>query len=133
MGATDSTLMVSIFMAVVAGVGTLTALVAYVTQQARNLREVISAGDKHGEDFADKSRKELAANIMAAAAIQPADIEMLKRESVRRDELAAMETRAVAVSSRLELKMDRMAEHLQQIPALAARLDMLAKNANLER
>ena len=112
---TDFVQMIALFVTVV---GVIVALLGYVTTQSKNLREVISSGDKAMSEVAAKQRHDLANQFQMSASTMRADIETLKRETVRKDEVTAMDNRWSGNFVRLEAKLDRVAEQLSQVAAL---------------
>ena len=102
----------------VTAVGVIVALLGYVSTQSKNLREVISSGDKAMGESASKQRHDLANQFHITCSTMRADIETLKREAVRKDEVTAMDNRWSGNFVRLEAKLDRLAEQLSQVAAL---------------
>ena len=102
----------------VTAVGVIIALLGYVSTQSKNLREVISSGDKATSEAASKQRHDLANQFQITASTMRADIETLKREAVRKDEVTAMDNRWSGNFVRLEAKLDRVAEQLSHVAAL---------------
>lgn len=111
----DSVQLIALLVTVV---GVIVALLGYVSTQSKNLREVISSGDKATAEAAAKQRHDLANQFHMTAVTMRADIETLKRESVRKDEVTAMDNRWASNFVRLEAKLDRVAEQLSQMAAL---------------
>ena len=110
---------------VVTGFGVVVALLGYVSTQSKNLREVISTGDASARTYSDtlfaqtgKSRHDLANQMQLSSNMMRADIETLKREAVRKDEVTAMDNRWAGNFVRLEAKLDRLAEQLNHVAAL---------------
>ncbi|MGI4950409.1 MAG: hypothetical protein ACRYGM_01255 [Janthinobacterium lividum] len=103
---------------VVTAIGVVVALLGYVSNQSKNLRDVISSGDKATSDGANRQRHDLENRFQMTWGMMRADIETLKREAVRKDEVAAMDNRWSGNFVRLEAKLDRVAEQLSQVAAL---------------
>lgn len=103
------------------------ALLGYVSSQSKALRETIMSGDKASVveaarlcDGEGKQRHSMA-NVMQTQVVQVRnDVETLKREAVRRDDLNALDVRWGQSLSRLESKLDRQAEQLTELAALKA-------------
>lgn len=67
-----------------------------------------------------KLRHSLANTMQTIVTELRRDLEMVKREGVRREEMTAMEARLVARSDKIEVKLDHVSERLAEIASLSS-------------
>ena len=78
-----------------------------------------------------KLRHSLANTMQTIVTELRRDLELVKREGVRREEMTAMEARLVARSDKIEIKLDHVSERLAEIASLS---NLVRSNADrLER
>ena len=78
-----------------------------------------------------KLRHSLANTMQTIVTELRRDLELVKREGVRREEMTAMEARLVARSDKIEIKLDHVSERLAEIASLS---NLLRANSDrLER
>ena len=66
-----------------------------------------------------KLRHSLANTMQTVVTELRRDLEIVKREGVRREEITAMEARLVARSDKIEVKLDHLGERLSEIASLS--------------
>ena len=66
-----------------------------------------------------KLRHSLANTMQTVITELRRDLELVKREGVRREEMTAMEARLVARSDKIEVKLDHVSERLAEIASLS--------------
>lgn len=67
-----------------------------------------------------KLRHSLANTMQTVVTELRRDLEIVKREGVRREEMTAMEARLVARSDKIEVKLDHVSERLAEIASLSS-------------
>ena len=67
-----------------------------------------------------KLRHSLANTMQTVVTELRRDLELVKREGVRREEMTAMEARLVARSDKIEVKLDHVSERLAEIATLSS-------------
>ena len=132
--------------------GVLWTLFRMVADAGNKQAPVIEAARKELSAEIEGARRELAAEIDKQVAINDrgrhdlrntvqnsftkveTDLDRLKREAVRREDMSAIETRLTAMLAKMETKLDKMGEHLsdykaleKQVGSMDARLGVLAQ------
>lgn len=110
----------------------------YVTAQVEALRREIAGVEKNAQLFAEKaaeteSRQRHSANntVQVLVAKLEHDIRGLQRESVRQEQMEALEARLQSGLSKIETKVDKLAETTIKVVAMEQLLNTLANR--LER
>lgn len=110
----------------------------YVTAQVDSLRREIAAVEKNAQLFAEKaaeteSKQRHSANNATQVFIAKieGDIRTLQRETVRQEQMDALETRLSSALAKIEVKVDKLAETAAEIVAI--RTHLVSVNSRLER
>lgn len=102
--------------------GALWALFRLVTTSAEGVRKEAEANVEKTAAVEGKARHDLANNIQIQLAKFENELERLKRETVRREDMAAIENRLTAAFTKIETKVDTISERLQALPSLEGRI-----------
>lgn len=110
----------------------------YITAQSEALRREIAAVEKTAQLMADKASEAEARqrhtannNIQVLIGKLEADIRTLQRETVRQEQMDALESRLQGVLNKIEIKVDKLAETANEIVAIRTTLSIV--NGRLER
>lgn len=121
--------------------GALWALYRLVTSGAESVRKEAFAEIDKQAALASKSIHDKSNATQIIITKLDADLERLKRETVRREDMAAIEARLTAMFTKIEIKVDAVAEKLagfsaleKQVQGLENRLEsVLRRAATIER
>lgn len=80
-------------------------------------KEALLTIDRSAEPEA-KLRHSLANTMQTVVSELRRDLELVKRETVRREEMTAMEARLVARSDKIEVKLDHVSERLAELVSI---------------
>lgn len=110
----------------------------YVSAQVESIRREIAAVEKTAQLFAEKvaegeAKQRHSANNQAQMFIAKieADLRTLQREAVRQDQMDALEARLSSALTKIEVKVDKLAETASEITAIKTVLTVV--NNRLER
>lgn len=110
----------------------------YITAQVESIRREITAVEKNAQLFAEKaaeteSKQRHNANnaVQVFIAKIESDIRTLQRETVRQEQMDALENRLSNALAKIEIKVDKLAETAAEIVAI--RTQLVTVNNRLER
>lgn len=110
--------------------GTLWALFRLVTTSADSVRREMMAEIEKSATAAAKGKHDLANQMQLSFGKMESEIDRLKRETVRREDMAAIENRLGAMFTKIETKVDNITDKLagftileKQVQSIDKRLD----------
>lgn len=103
---------------VLTAVVSLWSLFKLVTSSAESVRKELLAEIDKTDALASKGRHELANLMQVQLTKMETELDRLRRETVRREDMAAIEGRLTSMFTKIETKVDVITERLAQFPAL---------------